>query len=290
VSTPSNTTHVYQADIRRAVRAIGLSGHSLCVHSSLRSFGRVVGGAETVLQGLLEEGCTVMVPTFTYDYKLAAPLNQRPLRNGTDYPPGEAAAPTGGSYSLTSTEVSSDMGALPAALLRRSGRVRGDHPLDSFAALGPHAETLIAGQTSLAVYAPFERLAAFGGYVVLMGVGLTRMTLLHYAEVLAGRNLFWRWANDRTGKAVSVRVGGCSEGFEGLARPLADLEVTTQVGQSYWRAYPVVETSARAAATIRADPDITRCADPSCERCRDAVRGGPPGDPAFVQRMVRSWR
>jgi hypothetical protein len=30
-----------------------------------------------------------------------------------------------------------------------------------------------------------------------------------------------------------------------------------------------------AAAAIRDRPDITRCARPSCERCEDALLGGP---------------
>lgn len=280
---------VGETDISKAVRHLNLAGKPVCLHSSLRSFGSVAGGAETVLRGFLAEGCTVMVPTFTYEHELSPPLGQRPQRNGFDYadPQPLEARPI---YTTESREISEDMGAIPRALLDLPEHVRGDHPLDSFTAVGPSDDALISGQTSLDVYAPFQNLTLRAGYVVLMGVGLTRMTLLHYAEQEAGRELFWRWANDKSGAPVSVRVGGCSEGFEELAPALAELERTLHVGSSFWRIYPAKEALAFAAATIRAEPHITHCPDGACERCNDAVRGGPRTDPEFEQRMVRTWR
>ena len=182
------------------------------------------------------------------------------------------------------------MGAVPEALLKLPGRVRGDHPLDSLSAVGPLAHTLIGGQTSLDVYAPFRHLAELGGYVLLLGVGLTRMTLLHEAERQAGRNLFWRWVPDKDSETVSVRVGGCSEGFEALAPALGGLERTHTVGGSWWRIFPARETLEHAAAAIRAQPGLTACGDTTCERCADAVRGGPKVDAAFGAKMRRSWR
>ena len=47
--------------VRAAARELGLSSRPLCVHASLRSFGRVKGGAATIVDGLLAEGCTVLV-------------------------------------------------------------------------------------------------------------------------------------------------------------------------------------------------------------------------------------
>ena len=178
----------------------------------------------------------------------------------------------------------------PRDLLKLPGRVRGDHPLDSLSAVGLLAHTLVGAQTSLDVYAPFRRLAELGGYALLLGVGLNRMTLLHEAERQAGGNLFWRWAWDRDGETVSVRVGGCSEGFEKLTPALAGLGRTHTGGRSRWRVFPVQETVEHAAAAIRAHPELTACGDAACERCADALRGGPNVDAAFETRMRRSWR
>src|SRR5439155_21031518 len=83
---------VTASTIQRSVRKLDLSGQCLCVHASLRSFGRVEGGAPAVVQGLLAEGCTVLVPTFTSGFSMPPPLCWRLPRNGWDYAafPGRA--------------------------------------------------------------------------------------------------------------------------------------------------------------------------------------------------------
>jgi len=286
---PGTTRSVRRQDISEAVRALGLQHRPVCLHTSLRSFGGLAGGVGAVLGGFLDEGCTIMVPTFTYEHAVAPPLELSPPQNGYDYTRSSTAhARPGPIYTPDSPDVSDDMGALPRALLRLPGRVRGDHPLNSFSAVGPLSHTLVGGQTSTDVYAPFRSLTEHGVTVVLIGVGLTRMTLLHEAERRAGRNLFWRWALDKGGETVSVRVGGCSEGFESLGPVLAGLERTRRVGESLWRGFPVRGTLERAAAAIRAEPDLTDCGDPGCQRCADAAKGGP--DAALERRMLRSWR
>src|SRR6185436_9335886 len=103
--------------------------------------------------------------------------------NGWDYERERSFVEDSGRvFTNDSTEIDRDMGAIPAAILSWPGRVRGLHPLDSLTALGPRAEELASRQTPTDVYAPLEALARAGGYVVLMGVGLERMTLLHLAE------------------------------------------------------------------------------------------------------------
>jgi aminoglycoside 3-N-acetyltransferase len=108
-----------------------------------------------------------------------------------------------------------------------------------------------------------------------MGVGLDRLTLLHHAETLAGRNLFMRWANGPDGKPIGRRVGECSAGFPRLEPVLAHLTREAMVGASRWRVLPVEATLVAAAAAIRAQPSITHCANPDCLDCHDAILGGP---------------
>jgi aminoglycoside N3'-acetyltransferase len=134
---------------------------------------------------------------------------------------------------------------------------------------------VVAGQVPLDVYAPLRAVAEAGGAVVCMGVGLTRVTLLHLAERQAGRTLFRRWANDRRGRPTMVEVGGCSDGFERLGAALAPVERRLTVGSSAWRVFPAAEMLRLATEAIRAEPAITHCADPACDRCEDAIRGGP---------------
>ena len=51
-------------EIRQAARENDLSGSAVCVHSSLKSFGWVDGGARTVVDGLLAENPTVPLLLF----------------------------------------------------------------------------------------------------------------------------------------------------------------------------------------------------------------------------------
>jgi len=264
-------------DIRRAVGRLGLARKPLCVHASLRSFGRVVGGPEAVINGLSAEGCTVMAATFCDDFGAPPPADDRPKRNGTDY--DNYAGPvgtTGRVYSSACNDVDVDeMGAVAAALLQMPGRARGNHPLCSFSAVGPLAEDLIRTQAPMDVCAPLRALGELGGCVVLMGVGYENMTLLHLAEREAGRNLFIRWARGPDGAPMRCEAGGCSAGFASFEPVLASLVNHSEVGNSLWRVIPAGRALAVATEAIRADPLITHCGRADCERCNDAVAAGP---------------
>lgn len=262
-------------DIRQTTRVAGLSDKALCVHSSLRSFGYVEGGAVTVIHGLLAVGCTVLVPTFSLAFSIPPPPDMRPRRNAWDYDqPVLGLLGVGRRYSSGTNEMNSGLGAIPTTVLNTAGRVRGNHPLNSFSAVGPLAHDLIDRQAPNEVYAPLARLAELGGYVVQMGVGLTSMTLLHLAEREAGRTLFRRWANDSDGTAMMVEVGSCSTGFDHFDPVLAPVEQRVTVGESLWRIFPADLALELAIRAIRADPTITHCGKAVC-RCNDAVLGGP---------------
>lgn len=270
-------TVITQAEIRAALRETGLAGRPLCVHSSLSSFGCVAGGAGTVVGALLAEDCTLLVPTFSFDAYTAWPPAFPPIRrNGLlgQTAALQSAEPRAG-YTVTSTEIDRNMGAIPAYVLQMPGHHRGDHPLCSFTSVGLDAAMLVAGQTPVQVYAPFEALAHMGGAFLMMGVGLNRLTALHFAEKLAGRALFVRWAVIGCGDIIETETGGCSEGFGRLEPGLAHVITRTMVGQSLWRSAPADHLLSAATEIIRREPEITRCADPDCLRCPDSIAGGP---------------
>lgn len=123
--------------------------------------------------------------------------------------------------------------------------------------------------------APLRPLAERSGVVLTMGVGLTSLTQLHLAEELAGRALFIRWANDRSGQVVGVRTDGCSEGFGRLGGVLESMATQCLVGTSVWTSYPASMTLEAASRAIREQPRSTHCERAGCDRCNDAVLGGP---------------
>ncbi len=218
-----------------------------------------------------------MVPSFSYDFAIEPPPYLRVPRNGINYDgpyPGSTAG-THRIYTPAVNEIDPNMGAIAAAVVQHPARVRGAHPLNSFSAVGPLAARLIAGQAPLAVYAPLRTLVEVRGFVLLMGVEVDSMTLLHLAEEEGGRVPFRRWANDAAGHPQMVQAGSCSDGFGRLAPVLQPWQRQTVAGASMWRLYPAGPALQASAAVIRANPQITHCGNPECERCRDAMLGGP---------------
>ncbi len=262
-------------DIADAIASLELRGRPICLHSSLRSFGTLDGGAEALIDAFLAADCTLLVPTFSYRYEQPPPPDRRYTRNGWDYE-RHVLPHTSRRFDPRANDLSrEDLGAIPVALLARAERRRGNHPLNSFAALGPLAAELIDGQSPFDVYAPLERLCELGGAIVLAGVDLTSATLVHLAEGDSGRELFRRWALDAAGTLVECRVGSCSYGFGKLDSALADLRRDALVGASAWRCYDAARMRECAVDAIRMNPAITDCGRASCPRCSDAIAGGP---------------
>ncbi|HEX5415397.1 MAG TPA: AAC(3) family N-acetyltransferase [Chloroflexota bacterium] len=270
---------VSTSTVRNSIQKLGLSGRCLEVHASLRSFGWVDGGASTIVDALLAEGCTVLVPTFSWGFGVPPPPGWRLPRNAWDY--DACPGPTDGigkSFAPDSNAIDADMGAIPAAVLAMPARVRGYHPENSFTAVGPLARDLVAGQAPLDVYAPLKELARRDGAAVLMGVGLDKLTLLHLSERNAGRRLFRRWASGRDGRPLEMETGGCSDGFPNLEPHLAHLERRDVVGESTWRVFDAGAVLEAATRIIERDPAITHCSNADCPECNDAVAGGPVVD------------
>lgn len=153
-----------------AFRNAGLTaGDLVLVHSSLRKLGPVEGGADTVLDALLEvlgqEG-TLALPTHTFSVVTA----RQPVFH----------------QSLTPSNV----GTLSNVFRKRSGVVRGLHPTHSVAAIGPLAEKLVEGHeketTPCSANSPYVRLRDWNGKVLIIGEGLQCCTLFHACEELAG--------------------------------------------------------------------------------------------------------
>jgi len=157
--------------IVKGLRGLGLGfGDVALVHSSLSSLGHVPGGAETVIDALLETvgpRGTIVVPTLTGSAEL------KPSR-----PP-----------SIDLLETPCWTGIIPETFRKRPGAIRSIHPTHSVAAIGPVAEWLCAAHeispTPCGATSPYWRLAQAGGYVVFIGCTLASCTMLHCAEELA---------------------------------------------------------------------------------------------------------
>jgi aminoglycoside 3-N-acetyltransferase len=270
-------------DLASAIGRLGLADKIIEIHVSLKSFPRIEGGPAALVDAFLSSGCTVVMWTSAHEtFRVPAPPDDRPHRNGVDYAAEDAhvkAVPWLGMsdvYDETRTETDPWLGATSAHVARRPDRVRSKRPVGTVSAVGPHARRMIAAETAEDVFGPLRALAGSpDGRVLLMGVSLTRMTILHLAEIEAGRRPFIHWARGADGRAVRYMAGACSEGFDNLADDLANHETHTRVGNSRWRLYQASDTVRIAAAAIRRTPSITHCPDPTCIECADAIAGGP---------------
>jgi aminoglycoside 3-N-acetyltransferase len=272
-------------DLTAAIDRLGLADKIIEIHVALKSFPHIDGGPAALIEAFLGSGCTIVMWTSAHEaFRVPAPPEDRPPRNGVDYAAEDADAqkiPWLGMsdvYDATRTETDPWLGVTPAYVARRPDRVRSLRPVGSASAVGPHARRVIAAETSDDAFGPLRALAASpDGRVLLMGVSLTRMTILHLAEIEAGRQPFIHWARDADGRPVRYMAGACSQGFDNLAADLAEYETQTQVGSSRWRLYRASDAVHIAAEAIRRTPSITHCADPTCIECADAIAGGPIG-------------
>lgn len=158
-------------------------------HASLSSFGNVQGGAEALLGALLSLYPALVMPTFTYKTMLTPEVG--PPNNGLTYgsrPDANRMA----EFFHPAMPADRLMGVLPEALRRHPHARRSSHPILSFA--GVNADLVLSSQTIDEPLAPIRMLAEAQGWVLLLGVDHKVNTSIHYAELLAGRPQFVRWA------------------------------------------------------------------------------------------------
>jgi aminoglycoside 3-N-acetyltransferase len=162
------------------------------------------------------------------------------------------------------------MGILPAALLREKGALRTSHPILSFG--GIQADDILLTQTLFDPLAPIQALTEKNGWVVLINVDHTSNTSVHYAEKLAGRRQFIRWA--LMGERVVECPGypGDSFGFNAIEEHiLADTVRIDMEDGVFIQAVPLKRLVDVAVELIKNDPLALLCQREDCERC-NAVR------------------
>lgn len=161
-------------------------GQVVMVHTSLRSLGYVCGGAqsviETLLEGVGEEG-TIMMPTQSWK-------NLDPKTGVYWQEPKEwwsVIRENIPAYDKRITPTNT-MGTVAEMFRQWSGTLRSDHPARSVAAWGRYAQYLTENHDLSDIFgdsSPIGRLYELDGYVLLIGVGYDKNTSLHLADVRA---------------------------------------------------------------------------------------------------------
>ena len=178
---------VLKSEIAEALRSVGLqSGDAVMVHTSLGKIGYVCGGAQVVIEALIEvvgqEG-TVMMPSQSWknldpETGVHWDADESDWKRIRDHWPA---------YNKTITPTNT-MGAVAEMFRSWPGAVRSDHPARSVAAWGKHAEYLTKNHDLSDIFGETSPLAKFyklDGKVLLIGVGYDKNTSLHLADVRA---------------------------------------------------------------------------------------------------------
>lgn len=257
------------------LQALGLrEGDDLLVHVSLRAIGKIEGGAETllnVLREVLGEQGTLLVPAFTIGFTDPAEWRDLPeevLENYRDVIPV---------FDAEETPVDVEtMGIFPEIVRLHQDSIRSDHPVYSFAALGPRAGFYTQNQPfhfPLGSDSPLARLHQMNGYVLLIGVDHAVNSSLHLSEVWSNVPYLHRSARVKTSQDRWTKMEGspaCSQGFGKIELVLRQARIIRRgnVGNAPCQLMRQRELISMGVAMLQGASDSLLCDDPYCPWCK----------------------
>lgn len=255
------------AELKSAFESLNLTDRPIIVHASFRRFGEVEGGAATVLRALIDSSNGLIMPTFTYNTMVTPEVGppNNGIRYGSDRDNNKRAEP----FHIT-MPTDKMMGILPWVLLQQEGAIRTSHPILSFGGVG--ADSVLAAQTLYEPLAPIRVLEEQDGWVVLINVDHTVNTSIHYAEKLAGRRQFVRWALVENRVVECSGYPGDSSGFQAIEESIKPDIRRVDIGEAFVQAVPLKVLFPAVIEMIKKDPLALLCGRGDCERC-NAVRG-----------------
>lgn len=173
-----------KSKLKEQLQKLGIrAGDAIMVHSSLSAIGWVVGGAQAVVEALLEtvtEKGTIVMPAQSADnsdpkYWMAPPVPEdwyQPIRD--HYPAYDPhLSPLRG------------MGQIAECFHRHPETIRSMHPAHSFMAWGLHAADWMSEhplEDSFGERSPLGKMMPAEVKIILIGVGFDSCTALHFAE------------------------------------------------------------------------------------------------------------
>ena len=228
---------VLKQDILDALAKAGVArGQAIMVHTSLSSLGFVCGGAQVLIEALLEsvgpEG-TIMMPTQSWkNLDPAAGVHWQEPESWWQLIRDNWPA-----YDKDITPTNS-MGAVAEMFRRWPGTLRSDHPARSVAASGKFAQYLTENHDLSNIFgegSPIAKLYELDGSVLLIGVGYDKNTSLHLADARA----------QYPGKHDSIEHSAIWENGQRVWKEYSTLYVDGEdfpaIGEAFETAYPVAK-------------------------------------------------
>ncbi|MCU4176869.1 AAC(3) family N-acetyltransferase [Marinilabiliaceae bacterium N1Y90] len=244
------------------LKKIGVSlGCILHLKVSLRSIGNIEGGAQTLLDAVLDvvgsEG-TVVVDAFVESYPL-------PLKKKHALLISDALTP---SYA----------GAFANVFIKHPNVVRSKHPIQKFAAIGPKAQELVGCHTDKSKgYEVFETLCSSNAVNLSIGtnthgVGTTHVAIEYLGFIKKGIKKGVNYSNS-DGLIKTFQVdwnGGCSRGFSNFIPIYSEADAVRfgKIGNANAVFTSMKKTLELEIIKLKEDPSFFFCKDPTCKDCR----------------------
>jgi aminoglycoside 3-N-acetyltransferase len=251
-------------DLIIAFQRLGIDkSQPVLVHSSISSLGEIRGEEVAVVGALVATFHTVIMPTFTY----------RTMVIPETGPPDNAIKYGSGRESNLRAEIfNSDMAVdqsqdqVPEVFRHYPGVKRTMHPILSFAGINAHK--LLSEQTLNDPLAFIKCMEKANGWVLLLGADQTTNISIHYAERLAGRMQFIRWALTPGGIRECPHIPGCSQGFNSLTAQMRGVIRRIHLGNGWLQAIPLPFLINFVQDKIINDPTTFLCHKPTCNSCQ----------------------
>ncbi len=254
------------SELKSSFESLGLINKPVIAHASLQPFGYILNGADTVLHALSESVKSLIMPTFTYKTMVTPEVG--PPNNGITYGMDKDLNRMAQTFTV---DMPADpmMGILPEALRNHPEAQRTSHPILSFAGL--RADPILDAQTLYEPLAPIGVLAEEDGWVVLINVDHSVNTSIHYAEKLAGRKQFIRWAVMENRVVECPSFPGDSTGFNAIESYIRPDTRRAEIGEAFIQAVPLRQLLQAVQELVKSDPLALLCQRTDCERC-NAIR------------------
>lgn len=269
---------VTPSDVEATLRRLGVRERGVVlVHASLSALGFVVHGAEGVFQALrrvLGPSGTLLVPTFTgesmdpscwVDPALPSALWNE-IRDGMPLYDKQRSLPR-------------MMGQLALTIALDPEAARSEHPLASFAAIGPRSAELVQGhdlRDPFGPCSPLGRALALDADVLLLGVDQTRNSAIYLAQCVAdvpqvrrNRGAFLASVDGERQWITPERMPECSSGFGRVEDELVThgLIRVALLGDATCRLMRMQPLITFLQYHLRLYPRSTACARPDCRQC-----------------------
>lgn len=263
---PAGNEEITKERLVADFRNLGIrTGDLLNVKISVKSIGRVIGGARTVVDALVEAvgpGGTIISDSFVTAYPL--PLSKKNARK------------------ISNRWTPSYAGAIANAMISHPEAHRSLHPIQKFVAIGAKAEELMRNHTPDSyAYEVLRVMCETGGRNLkigtdekVVGVGTTHVAIGYYLgfkQKSAPVGVNYCNENGETVTFEKNWAGGCGVGFNKfipLYRAAGAIVGEGKVGFAESKITDMKQTLALEIEKLKSNPPFFLCDNPACESCR----------------------